>query len=212
MAFAIIPTMLGVALLLGGWPALRWSWPAIAFLTFMIPLPDFIESTAMVPLRKIGTTASTFTLQTLGLAAVAEGNVILLSDYQIGVAEACSGLRMLMTSLALAFGLAFVSNRPIWERLVIVVSAVPIALLTNVFRITLTGLAFEFFGPEAAEKVFHDLAGWLMMPMAVALLSLEMTILAKMTIEPQEGSTLAGALLSRESMTQRRLSSKSGRS
>jgi exosortase/archaeosortase family protein len=117
-----------------------------------------------------------------------------------------------MTSAALAFGLAFVINRPIWERLVIVISAVPIALLTNVFRITLTGLAFEFFGPEVAEKVFHDLAGWLMMPMAVGLLWLEMTILSNMTIEPQQGSSLAGALLSRESMTQQRLSSQtSGR-
>lgn len=206
-AFTIIPTVLGVVILLGGWPAVRWSWPAIGFLIFAIQLPNFIESTAMVPLRRIGTIASTYALQTVGLGAVAEGNVILLSEYQIGVAEACSGLRMLMTSLALAFGLAFVINRPVWERIVIVLSAVPIALLTNVFRITLTGLCFEWFGQEVAEKVFHDLAGWLMMPMAVGLLWLLMIILANMTIEPHQGPALGGALVDRQRLAKAKLTS-----
>ena len=194
IAFAIIPCIAGIVLMLGGWPLMRWTWPAILFLVFMIPLPVSLETMARVPLQRVGARASTYLLQTLGLPAVAEGNVIMLSDYPIGVAEACSGLRMLMTSLALTFGLAFILRRPLWERLVILASAVPIALLTNILRITVTGLCYEYFGQEIAEKVFHDLAGWLMMPTAVGLLWLEIVILSRLTIEPTEGPALAGAL------------------
>ncbi len=194
IAFAVIPCVAGIVLLLGGWPLMRWSWPAIFFLVFMIPLPVALETMARIPLQRIGAIASTYILQTLGLPAVAEGNVIQLSDYPIGVAEACSGLRMLMTSAALTFGLAFVLQRPLWERLVILVSAVPIALITNIMRITVTGLCFEYFGQEVAEKVFHDLAGLLMMPIAVGLLWLEIAILSRLTIEPEQGPAFAGAL------------------
>lgn len=193
-AFSLLPCLAGIVLLIGGWPMLRWSWPAIVFLGFMIPLPVSLESAATQPLRRIGTIASTYILQTLGLRAVAEGNIITLSEYEIGVAEACSGLRMLMTSGALAFGLAFIIKRPVWERVVIVLSAVPIALATNVLRIVMTGLCYEFFNKEVAELVFHDVAGWLMMPMAVGLLWVEMVILSRLIIEPKQGPTLAGAL------------------
>ena len=196
-AFSLIPALVGMVLLLGGWPLLQWSWPALAFLVFMIPLPTFAESMATVPLRRVGTLASTYALQTMGLPAVAEGNVIMLSDYPIGVAEACSGLRMLMTSVALAFGFAFVMQRPLWERLVIVISAVPIALITNVIRITLTGLCYEYSGQELADTVFHTLAGWLMMPMAIGMLWLEMVILSRMLIEPQQGPSLSSALVAK---------------
>ncbi len=194
IAFAIIPCVAGIVLMLGGWPLMRWSWPAIVFLCFMIPLPVSLETAARIPLQRIGAIISTYLLQTFGLPAVAEGNVIALSDYSIGVAEACSGLRMLMTSAALTFGLAFILQRPLWERLVILISAVPIALITNIVRITVTGLCYEFFGQEVAERVFHDLAGWLMMPMAVGLLWLEIIILQRLTIDPDQGPALAGAL------------------
>ena len=192
--FSLIPCLAGIVLLIGGWSMIRWSWPAIIFLGFMIPLPVSLETAATYPLRRIGTIASTYILQTVGLPAIAEGNVILLSEYEIGVAEACSGLRMLMTSGALAFGLAFIIKRPLWERVLIVLSAVPIALATNVLRIAITGLCFDLVGPELADKVFHVLAGWLMMPMAVGLLWLELAILSRLTIEPQEGPAMVGAL------------------
>lgn len=192
--FSLIPCVAGIVLIVGGWSMFYWTWPAILCLGFMIPLPSSVEAMATAPLRRIGTIASTYLLQTLGLAAVAEGNIISLSDHQIGVAEACSGLRMLMSSAALAYGLAFIIQRPLWERLIILLSALPIALATNVFRIVLTGLCYEYAGPELAERVFHDFAGWLMMPMAIGLLWLLMTILSHLTIEPPQGPSLAGAL------------------
>ncbi len=194
IAFSLLPCVAGIALMLGGWPMIRWSWPAILFLGFMIPLPEAIETMARVPLQRLAAIASTYLLQTLGLPAVANGNVIHLSEYPINVAEACSGLRMLMTSVALTFGLAFVLKRPVWERLIVLTSAIPIALAVNVIRITVTGLCHEYLGAEIADKVFHTMAGYLMMPMAVALLWLEIAILTRLTFEPQEGPALVGAL------------------
>ncbi|MHB8866907.1 MAG: exosortase/archaeosortase family protein [Pirellulaceae bacterium] len=193
-AFSLLPALAGIVLMIGGWSMFRWAWPAIVFLGFMIPLPVAMETMATQPLRRVGTLASTYILQTVGLPAISEGNVILLSDYEIGVAEACSGLRMLMTSGALAFGLAFIVQRPLWERFLIVLSAVPIALITNIFRIAITGLCYEFAGQELADHVFHNVAGWLMMPMAVGLLWLELAILSRLTIEPQQGPAMVGAL------------------
>jgi exosortase len=191
-AFSIIPAITGIVLMVGGWGMLRWSWPAILFLVFMIPLPVAIEAMATQPLRRIGTMASTYILQTMGLPAIAEGNVIQLSEQKIGVAEACSGLRMLMSSAALAFGLAFMINRPIWERGLIVLSAIPIAIITNVIRIVVTGICYEYLSAETAEHFFHDLAGYFMMPIALGLLWLEMEILSRLTIERTASPTLLG--------------------
>lgn len=189
-AFSLIPAIAGIVLMIGGWSMLRWSWPVIVFLIFMIPLPMSLETMATQPLRRIGTIASTYILQTAGLKAIAEGNVIQLSEQPIGVAEACSGLRMMMTSLALAFGLVFIIQRPWWERALIVVSAVPIAIITNVIRIVVTGFCYEFLSSDAAEHVFHNLAGYFMPPIALGLLWLEMEILSRLTIERGSGPTL----------------------
>lgn len=194
IAFTLVPCVAGIVLLLGGWSMLLWSWPAVFFLGFMIPLPQSVETMARIPLQRIAAMASTYLLQTMGLPAVAYGNVIHLSDHPINVAEACSGLRMLMTSVALTFGLFFLLKRPLWERLIVLASAVPIALIVNILRITVTGLCYEYFSPEIADKVFHLLAGWLMMPLAIGLLWAEIAILSRLTIEPPEGPTLAGAL------------------
>ena len=194
IAFSIIPCVAGIILMLGGWPMMRWAWPSVLFLCFMIPLPQSVETMARVSLQRLAAVSSTYLLQTLGLPAVANGNVIQLSEHPINVAEACSGLRMLMTSVALTCGLAFVLNRPVWERLFVLVSAVPIALAVNVVRVTVTGLCHEYLGPAVAEKVFHDVAGYVMPALAVLLLWLEIEILRRLTIEPTEGPTLASVL------------------
>ena len=83
-AFSLLPTLAGVVLTLGGQAAWRWAWPAVGFLIFMIPLPYRLEVSLAAPLQRIATVSSTFLLQTFGLPAVAEGNVILLSEARIG--------------------------------------------------------------------------------------------------------------------------------
>src|SRR5205823_2778560 len=88
-ALALLPTVFGLVLLAGGWSVLGWSWPALAFLAFMMPLPFTIEMSLAHPLRRIATEMSTYALQTLGCPAVAEGNIIFIGDIRLGVEEAC---------------------------------------------------------------------------------------------------------------------------
>jgi exosortase len=166
----------GAALAIGGWAAIRWSWPSIFFLTFMIPFPGFVENVVMRPLQRIATVASTNVLQTMGFFAQADGNVIVLSQADMGIVEACSGLRMLSTFIALTVGACFFIQRPIWQKCVIVLSSIPIAILCNVARITATGVWYEI-GDHDNAMVFHDRVGPVMMVMALLLLYAEFKFL-----------------------------------
>ena len=182
---SLIVCLLGLAAAAGGRRGLRWAAPAILFLAFMLPLPHRVQTALGGTLQRVATVSSTYALQTLGVPAVAEGNVILLSDSRLGVVEACNGLSMLMTFFALATAVAILAPRSLFEKLVIVVSAIPIAVFANVIRITVTGLLTEASQGELARVVFHDLAGWLMMPLALGMLLLELWILGR-TLVPIE--------------------------
>ncbi|QDU36103.1 Transmembrane exosortase (Exosortase_EpsH) [Maioricimonas rarisocia] len=179
---SIIPFVAGLTLLIGGWGAIRVAWAPIAYLFFMIPLPYTAEVMLRGPLREVGTIASTYAMQTLGLPAFAEGTVVVVNDVRIGVVEACSGLRMLMIFFALSTAVALLCRRPLWHRAIIVLSAAPIALIANITRITTTGLLYALGYDQLAEVVFHDLAGWLMMPFALVLLGAEVWFLDNLFI------------------------------
>jgi len=176
--------VLGVFVLAGGMQALAWSWPAVAYLAFMIPLPHSWSLALSGPMQAFATTVSTFCLQVLGRPALAEGNLILLNDLEIGIVEACSGLRMLVVFFALSTAVAIFIRKPLWEKLVLAGSAIPIALAANVLRITGTGLFYDSFGAHFGGDFFHDLAGWLMMPLGLALLGVELWILRQLLIAP----------------------------
>ena len=184
-ALSLLPTLFGLVLLVGGWSVLGWSWPALSFLAFMMPLPFTAETMLSQPLRRIATEMSTYALQTLGCPALSEGNIIYVDDVPLGVEQACSGLGMLMTFFALATAMAIIVNRPWLDRGALVVSAVPIAIFANVARITATGYAYHLSGrdSELAQLIYHDLAGWLMMPLALGMLWLELKLLANLFIE-----------------------------
>jgi exosortase len=176
-AVSLLPVLAGLVLAVGGWPALARAWPAIAFLFFMIPLPFQLERALAGPLQRVGTLASVYALQTLGFVAHAEGNIIVLRHVRIGVVEACNGLSMLMIFMALSTAVVMLIQRPLLDKAIILVSAIPIALVCNIIRITVTGVLHMVAGPKLAELVFHDLAGWLMMPLALGLLWCEVKVL-----------------------------------
>jgi exosortase len=184
---SVVPCLAGVFLMAGGARAWRWAWPAVAFLLFMIPLPYRLSVSMTGPLQQLATVCSTFLLQTLGLPALADGTIIRLDDVEINIVEACSGLRMLVIFFALSTALALVIRRPLWQKVLVVASAVPIALVVNVLRITVTGVMHETAGKEIANAVFHDLAGWLMMPAALGLLGLELKVLTHLVPEAPVG-------------------------
>jgi exosortase len=177
---SLLVMLIAVALAVGGWAGLRWTWPSILFLLFMLPFPGFVESGLTRPLRRVATLASTNVLQTLGFFAQADGNVIVLSEGELGIIEACSGLGMLSVFVAMTVGACFLVQRPLWQKVVIVLSSLPIAVLCNVARISATGMFIELAESQFAHKYqheFHDWAGWLMMPLALVLLLLELKFL-----------------------------------
>jgi exosortase len=183
-AASLLPIVAGLVLTFGGWGVLRWSLPAIVFLIFMIPMPYSIEIALGFPLQTIATATSTFVLQCLGLPAIAEGHTILIRDFKLGIVEACSGLRMLVTFITFSTAVCLVVKKPLSDKLLILFSAIPIALIVNVIRITATGVIFLNSTSHAASVFFHDLAGWFMMPLALGFLCLELWLLRRLFIEP----------------------------
>jgi exosortase len=181
---SVLPAVAGLVLLCGGRGVWKCAWPGVLFLSFMLPMPYRLETALAGPLQSLATTMSTFCLQTLGFPAVAEGNLIIINESTVGVAEACSGLRMLVVFVACAAAVAIVVNKPLWERGFLLLSAFPIAIICNVTRITVTGILFETVGRTWGKLVFHDLSGWLMMIMAVAMLKLEVWCLNHALIAP----------------------------
>jgi exosortase len=177
---SVLPVIAGVCLASGGWPLLRWASPAIVFLVFMVPLPGRLEGVLALPLQRLATAASTNVLQTLGFSAQAEGTVILLDEVELGIVEACNGIRMLMTFMALSTAVAFLTPRSPVQKIILLLSAVPIALACNVARIVVTGILYETAGDEAAQFFFHSLAGWLMIPLALACLAAELWLLSRL--------------------------------
>jgi exosortase len=184
---SIAPCVASLVVLLAGWEGLLWAWPAVAYLVFMVPLPGRVAQMASEPLQRIGAVTSTYLLQTMGIPAQVQGTIIYLTQWPLNVEEACSGLRMLMLFLAVCTGAAIVSmRRDMWERVVLILSAPPIAVVANVIRITLTGLLYEEAGREWAEMLFHEFFGLLMMPLAIVLLWLEMIVLSMLVSSRQD--------------------------
>jgi exosortase len=182
-----IPSIFGAFMLVGGYSAIRWAWPALGFLVFMFPLPTVLEVSVLGTLQSIATKASAFVLQTFGIVAVRSGNLINIPGMgePLNIAEACSGLRMSTIFLAMAVAMVFLIERPWWDKLVILLSAIPIALIVNVVRITITALLFMWVGQDnpAVKRIVHDWAGLLiMMPLAMALLWIELQVLERVTI------------------------------
>ena len=182
-AISLLPCLAGLVWLLGGRAAWRWAWPGVVFLAFMIPLPYFAAVAMSGQLQWLATITSTFVMQTLGLPALSEGNVILLNDHEIGIVEACSGLRMLVVFFALSTAVVLVIRRHWIDRAVILASAVPIALVANITRVTATGILYEAGQSEMANHFFHDVAGWLMMPLALGLLWAELKVLGALFLD-----------------------------
>lgn len=192
---SFIAALLGVCLIVGGKSMLRWAGPAMLFLLFMYPLPYFLESTLLAKLQTVASIMSTYVLQTLGVSAGRVGNTISIDTLKepLQVAEACSGLRMLTIFGAMCVALIMIVERPWWDKLVIFLSIIPIALISNVIRIVTTALLYLVFGQEIAwlNKIIHDWAGFAMMPIGLGLLWIELAILSRLTI-PVESDDFVG--------------------
>lgn len=181
---SILPLLAGLTLLIGGQPALKWAAPAIVFLIFMLPLPFRLEVALRTPLQRVATLASCYSLQTLGLPAYAQGNQIHgIADQPLEVEQACSGLGMMMVFFALCTAVVYlVSHRPLWQRVLVLLSAAPIAVFANVIRISATGTLYAWGLDRAAHILHEQLSAFLMMPLALGLLWFELWYFSKLIL------------------------------
>lgn len=179
---SLIPVLAGFVLLVAGWPALKLCLAPLAFLIFMMPLPHSIETAMAYEMRRLATITSTYALQTFGFSAIAEGTDIYLANDRLEVAPACSGMGMLVIFFALSSAIALISKRPWLDKVIILLSAMPIAILANIIRITITAVLYQFSSRELAHKIFHDGAGWLMMIVALIILWLELYLLDRILV------------------------------
>ena len=183
----LIPWVVGTLVLtLGGWHLLRVALPAVVFLCFMLPVPPSINGLLAAPLQTLATQGTLILMQVTGLPVIAQGNVIFVGANPLEVARACNGLSMLVSFVALNALVVLVSRRPLWERLVIMAAAVPIALVSNIIRITATGWSYYLWGREFGDKVAHDAAGFAMLGIALVLLQLELWLLSWLFYEVEE--------------------------
>jgi exosortase len=177
MRTSFVLTLNGIVLLLLGLRAYRVLAFPLLFLFLMVPLPQSLVNVVAFPLQLVAADLAVKALFLLGIPALREGNIIHLAEAKLFVAEACSGLRSLMALGTLAVVFAYFFRKRWIERILIVASAIPIAILVNAFRVALTGILTHRFGEAAAEGVIHQTEGFFTFGLAFALLLLEAWLL-----------------------------------
>lgn len=183
---SIVLSIAALVLMLLGWQIFRKVLSILVFLCLMLPLPRSIHYAVMLPLQSWATTSAVFCLEVLGYHVIQEGNMIHLNGTTVAVAEACNGLRMIMAFFVIGGLVILLTKRPWPQKLIVLVSTLPIALFCNSVRLTITAISFTMLNGEYWEKIFHDFGGYAMMPLALGAIVLELWLFKKMTTAPTE--------------------------
>jgi exosortase len=185
---SILITLVGSIVFVMGWQTLRILLFPLAFLILMIPIPAIIFNQIAFPLQLLASQAGEAGLNAAGVPVLREGNVMILPHTTLEVAEACSGIRSLISLLTLGIVLGyFIDSRPSL-RVAIALATVPIAILTNAMRVAGTGIAAHYIGPEVAEGFFHTFSGWMVFIVAFAMMFGLTRLLLKLLPPPRSGS------------------------
>lgn len=160
----------GIVLFQFGWQWLKSLALPIGFLFFMIPLPYIVYDAMAFPLKLFVAKFSVISLKLMGVVVWREGNIIMFPQTVLEVADACSGLRSLMSLLALGVALAVFSQNKLSRRALLVLLTIPIAILTNMIRVIGTGFLAQYYGAAAAEGFFHEFAGMGVFVLAMVML------------------------------------------
>ncbi len=186
----MIATLGAIVLFLGGWRLVKHTWLPIAFLVFAVPLPQRYYNALTIPMRQWAATVASGLLNLVpDLEATAKGVVIDVFyrgqalEPALDVAEACSGMRLLLAFLALGVAMAYLHARPLWQRIVLVASTVPTAILCNIVRVTATGFVYILIHPRYAQGIYHDMLGMAMLPLAFGLYGLLAMFMSNLFID-----------------------------
>jgi exosortase D (VPLPA-CTERM-specific) len=168
----------GIMLAVGGYSLLRTAFIPITFLFFAIPLPYFIDAELTLRLQLLSSELGVSLIRTFGVPVYLDGNIIDLGDYKLQVVEACSGLQYLYPLLCLSFLAAYLFKAPLWQRITVFLSAIPIAIGMNSVRIGLVGIMVDRWGTQMADGALHLFEGWVIFVVCAALLTGEMYLLS----------------------------------
>ena len=175
---SILGTVAGSVLFLFGWRRMKVLAFPIAMLFLMIPLPAIIFNQIAFPLQLLASRVGEATLTAAEIPVLREGNVLVLANTTLEVAEACSGIRSLVSLLTLGIVFGYFTDNRLWMRVVIALSTVPIAIVTNGGRVAGTGIAAHRFGPQAAQGFLHEFSGWMVFVVAfLMMLALQRVLL-----------------------------------
>ena len=180
--------LIGLCWLHLGWHKLKTILFPIALIITMFPPPNFIYANLSLKLKIISSRLGVWILQLLGQSAYREGNIIDLGFTKLQVVDACNGLRYLFPLIVLAILIAYFSKAALWKKIVVVLSAIPISIFVNGFRIATVGLLVPIFGPTVAEGFFHDLSGWAIFMISLGILTVELWLLNKIFHEKKDAS------------------------
>ncbi len=183
---SMLMSVVAIVLLLLGWRFLRKLIPALLFLCLMLPWPARVQGALALPLQRWATSSAVFCLESAGYEVARDGNIINIGDTSVAVAEACNGLRMITAFVVISGLVVLLARRAWWEKLIVLISSLPIALFCNTLRLTVTAVAFTILKGEGVEKAFHDFGGYAMMPLALAMVVGELWFLARLTTPPAE--------------------------
>ena len=188
---SIIGMICGLIVYFSGWRLLRAMAFPLVFLLFAIPIPALIYNEIVFPLQFIASRFATSCLETLNLFPIMrEGNVLIMPGMRLEVVEACSGIRSLMSLLALAAGYGYLAEKSIPVRWFLFLAMVPLAIISNGTRVMITALMTNYIGPQAAEGFMHEFSGWVIFVVATALFlalhSLTVVVRKKLGWMPKE--------------------------
>lgn len=184
----MIVTLFGLTAYLVGWQMMRVLWFPILFLFCALPWPPLIYSKVALPLQELAARVAVMVLQTTDVNAFFNGTKIFMEGTNgevrtLNVAEACAGLRSLMTFVTIGGAMAFLSSRPLWQKGLMTLSAVPIAIFCNVMRVSGQGLLDHYWSRSWSEGFAHQFAGMVMLIPAFFLLLLIGWLLDKIFVE-----------------------------
>jgi exosortase len=176
---SILVVFLGALAFLRGWAAVRVMAFPLAFLLLMIPIPAILFNQIAFPLQLVASRAGETVLAGLGVPVLREGNVIHLAHTTLEVAEACSGIRSLISLLTVGIIYGYFVDTRLAIRWTVALATVPIAILSNGARVAGTGIAAHYFGEDAAHGFFHTFSGWLVFLVAFGMLFVVVTLLQR---------------------------------
>jgi exosortase len=201
---AVVGALGSIVLLLGGGAVLRKTWLPVLYLMFAVPIPQRYYVALTLPMRQMAATVAAALLNLTSSVQTSVNGVVIDVIFQgqpvepsLNVAEACSGMRLLMAFVALGVAMAYVHARPIWQRLVLVVSTIPIALLCNIVRVTVTGFLYVFVNPDYTHGIYHDALGVAMLPLALGLYSGVAWFMSSLFVDENDDEDVASDVVRR---------------